>query len=90
MSVGLTFRLGTNRAASRSEPHGEVPRRAPARRGAVEHAAWCVQHGPTGCEGQVFSLPGTNLLLWLSAPSVDDPRLVIEGPDGIVELPVDA
>jgi hypothetical protein len=38
----------------------------------------------------VFSLPGTKLLLWLSAPSADDPRLVVEGPDGVVELPVDA
>ena len=90
MSVGLPFGLGTNRASSRPEPHGEVPHRAPRRPGAIEHATWCVQHGPAGCEGQVFSLPGTNLLLWLSAPSVDDPRLVVEGPDGVVELPVDA
>ena len=91
MSVGLTFPLGTSRAAARREPHGEVPRRAPRRRSpAVEHAPWCVEHGPAGCEGQVFSLPGTQLLLWLTAPSRDDPRLVVEGPDGVVELPVEA
>lgn len=89
MSVGLTFPLGMSRAAARRAPHGELPRRAP-RRAAVEHAPWCVQHGPAGCEGQVFSLPGTKLLLWLSAPSTDDPRLIVEGPDGVVELPVEA
>jgi hypothetical protein len=91
VSVGLTFPLGTARAAARREPHGEVPRWAPRRRSAaVEHAPWCVQHGPAGCEGQVFSLPGTQLHIWLSAPSTDDARLVVEGPDGVVELPVDA
>jgi hypothetical protein len=91
VSVGLTFPLGTARTAARWEPHGDVPGRAPRRRtAAVEHAPWCVQHGPAGCEGQVFSLPGTKLLLWLSAPSADDARLVVEGPDGIVELPVEA
>ena len=91
MSVGLTFPLGSSRVAARREPHSDVPRRAPRRRSAPpEHTAWCVHHGPAGCEGQVFSLPGTKLLLWLSAPSTDDPRLVVEGPDGVVELPVDA
>jgi hypothetical protein len=90
VTVGLTFPLGMSRAAARREPDGGVPRRAPRRRPAVEHAPWCVQHGPAGCEGQVFSLPGTKLLLWLSAPSTDDPRLVVEGPDGVVELPVEA
>jgi hypothetical protein len=49
-----------------------------------------VHHGPAGCEGQVFSLPGTRLLVWLSAPSADDARLVVEGPDGITQLPVEA
>jgi hypothetical protein len=94
VTVGLTFPLGspfgTSRAAARREPHAEVPRRGPRRRASVEHAPWCVQHGPAGCQGQVFSLPGTTLLLWLSAPSTDDPRLVVEGPDGVVELPVEA
>jgi hypothetical protein len=90
VAAGLTFPFGGNRAAARREPHGEVPRWAPRRHAAVEHAAWCVQHGPAGCEGQVFSLPGTKLLIWLSAPSTDDPRLVVEGPDGVVELPVEA
>ena len=64
-----------------------APRRAAA---AAEHAAWCVHHGPAGCEGQVFSLPGTRLLVWLTAPSTDDARLVVEGPDGITQLPVEA
>jgi hypothetical protein len=59
-------------------------------RPAARHAPWCVRHGAAGCEGQVFSLPGTKLLLWLSAPSADDARLVVEGPDGVVELPVEA
>jgi hypothetical protein len=54
----------------------------------VEHAEWCVHHGPSGCEGQIFSLPGTRLLVWMTAPSADDPRLVVEGPDGVVQLPV--
>jgi hypothetical protein len=73
----------------RREPRGRVFARAPHRSAATpEHAPWCVQHGPAGCEGQVFSLPGTRLLVWLSAPSADDPRLVIEGPDGITQLPV--
>jgi hypothetical protein len=49
-----------------------------------------VQHGASGCEGQVFSLPGTQLLVWLSAPSEGDARLVVEGPDGITQLPVQA
>ena len=49
-----------------------------------------VHHGPAGCEGQVFSLPGTQLLVWLTAPSMDDARLVVEGPDGITQLPVEA
>jgi hypothetical protein len=89
--VALTFSLGAHRAATRSEPHGEVGRAAPRRRTAdAGHAPWCVQHGPGGCEGQVFSLPGTKLLIWLSAPSADDARLVVEGPDGVVQLPVEA
>jgi len=83
--------LGSRHAEARRQPHDEVRRSAPPRRGATtEHAPWCVQHGPGGCEGQVFSLPGTKLLLWLSAPSTDDPRLVVEGPDGVVQLPVEA
>jgi hypothetical protein len=65
-------------------------RRTGARRADVEHAPWCVQHGAAGCAGQVFSLPGTKLLLWLSAPTAGDPRLVVEGPDGVIQLPVDA
>ncbi len=75
----------------RREPRGRVFARAPHRRApAGEHAPWCVQHGSSGCAGQVFSLPGTQLLVWLSAPSTDDPRLVVEGPDGITQLPVQA
>ena len=46
--------------------------------------------GPAGCEGQVFSLPGTKLHIWLTAPTTGDPRLVVEGPDGVVQLPVEA
>jgi hypothetical protein len=77
MTVGLTF--GSHRAnTARSSKHG------------AEHATWCVQHGPAGCEGQVFSLPGTNLHIWLTAPSAGDPRLVVEGPEGVVQLPVEA
>ena len=30
---------------------------------------WCVHHGAAGCEGQVFSLPGTRLLLWMTRPA---------------------
>jgi hypothetical protein len=74
----------------RHEPRARVFARAPRRSAASEHAPWCVQHGPGGCEGQVFSLPGTELLVWLSAPSTDDARLVVEGPDGITQLPVQA
>ncbi len=94
--MAFTFSLGSHRSDgqrpdARREPHGAVRRPAPRRRGATtEHAPWCVQHGPSGCEGQVFSLPGTKLLLWLSAPSTGDPRLVVEGPDGVVQLPVEA
>ncbi len=62
----------------------------PRRPGHPEHAEWCVNHGASGCEGQIFALPGTRLLVWMSAPSGDDPRLVVEGPDGIVQLPVQA
>ena len=82
----------TVRAAGvRREPRGRVFARAPHRRApAGEHAPWCVQHGPSGCAGQVFSLPGTQLLVWLSAPSADDARLVVEGPDGVTQLPVQA
>jgi hypothetical protein len=74
----------------RHEPRARVFARAPRRSAAAEHAPWCVQHGPAGCEGQIFSLPGTQLLVWLSAPSTDDARLVVEGPDGITQLPVQA
>ena len=82
----------TVRAAGvRREPRGRLFARAPHRRAeAGEHASWCVQHGPSGCSGQVFSLPGTQLLVWLSAPSADDARLVVEGPDGVTQLPVQA
>ena len=69
----------------RREPRARAPRAHSA-----EHAPWCVQHGASGCEGQVFSLPGTQLLVWLSAPSAGDARLVVEGPDGITQLPVQA
>ena len=75
----------------RREPRARVFARAPRRAAAAaEHAAWCVHHGPGGCEGQVFSLPGTQLLVWLTAPSADDARLVVEGPGGITQLPVEA
>ena len=78
-------------AGARREPRGRVFARAPRRRSSAgEHAPWCVQHGPSGCAGQVFSLPGTELLVWLSAPSTDDARLVVEGPDGVTQLPVQA
>ena len=73
----------------RHEPPARVFARAPRRSAAAgEHTPWCVHHGAAGCEGQVFSLPGTQLLVWLSAPSADDPRLVVEGPDGVTQLPV--
>jgi hypothetical protein len=49
-----------------------------------------VQHGAAGCTGEVFSLPGTRLLVWLTAPSAGDARLVVEGPDGVTQLPVEA
>jgi hypothetical protein len=77
MTVGLTF--PSHRA---NTAHSSKHR--------AEHAEWCVQHGPGGCEGQVFSLPGTKLHIWLTAPSAGDPRLVVEGPDGVVQLPVEA
>jgi hypothetical protein len=78
-------------APSRSTPWAGITRPVLRRRTAeVEHAAWCVHHGPAGCEGQIFSLPGTQLLVWLSAPSAGDARLVVEGPDGISQLPVSA
>jgi hypothetical protein len=77
MTVGLTF--GSHRANTRH-----------ANEHCAEHAPWCVQHGPTGCEGQVFSLPGTKLHIWLTAPTAGDPRLVVEGPEGLVQLPVEA
>jgi hypothetical protein len=67
-----------------------LPRHGLLRRARPEHADWCVHHGASGCEGQIFALPGTRLLVWMSAPSGDDPRLVVEGPDGIVQLPVQA
>jgi hypothetical protein len=83
--------LTVRAAGARREPRGRVFARAPRRRSAAgEHAPWCVQHGPSGCAGQVFSLPGTDLLVWLSAPSTDDARLVVEGPDGVTQLPVQA
>ena len=77
---------------TRREPRGRLFGRAPRRVGgrSGEHASWCVQHGPAGCTGEVFSLPGTRLLVWLTAPSVDDARLVVEGPDGLTQLPVEA
>ncbi len=74
---------------ARREPRGRLFGRAPRRPGG-EHASWCVQHGPAGCTGEVFSLPGTRLLVWLTAPSAGDARLVVEGPDGVTQLPVDA
>jgi hypothetical protein len=77
MTIGLTF--DAHRAnTGRGNKHR------------AEHAAWCVQHGAGGCEGQVFSLPGTKLHIWLTAPTAGDPRLVVEGPEGVVQLPVEA
>jgi len=77
MTVGLTF--GSHRVNT-----------AHSTKLGAEHAPWCVQHGPAGCEGQVFSLPGTKLHIWLTAPSAGDPRLVVEGPEGVVQIPVEA
>ncbi len=74
----------------RREPRARAFARAQRPVHSAEHAPWCVQHGASGCEGQVFSLPGTQLLVWLSAPSAGDARLVVEGPDGITQLPVQA
>jgi hypothetical protein len=90
--TGVTAPSTSHRVSGpRREPRARLFPRAPRRSAAAgEHAPWCVQHGPAGCEGQVFSLPGTQLLVWLSAPSADDPRLVVEGPDGITQLPVQA
>ena len=91
MVTGVTAPAAFSRVPGlRREPRSRVFARAPRRSAASEHAPWCVQHGPAGCEGQVFSLPGTRLLVWLTAPSADDPRLVVEGPDGITQLPVQA
>lgn len=82
---------GSRVVPDRQEPRGRLFGRAPRRHAAdAGHTPWCVRHGESGCEGQVFSLPGTQLLVWLSAPSAGDPRLVVEGPGGVTQLPVDA
>lgn len=53
-----------------------------------DHPGWCVQHSPAGCLGAAYTVPGTLLRVWLSAPSAGDTRLVVDGPGGCGELPV--
>jgi hypothetical protein len=64
-----------------------LPLPRPAR--SSEHPAWCVHHGPSGCLGQPVTLPGSRVTVWLSATTSTDPRLVIDGPGGTVEVPVE-
>lgn len=53
------------------------------------HAAWCLHHGAQGCLGPAIHLPGTRITVWLSALTANDPRLVVDGPGGVVEVPVE-
>ena len=73
MTVGLTSPFG-NRAPSRraqGPTRGDAPRlRAAA---GTEHASWCVQHTATGCQGQIFSLPGLGNEAILSIQQFDLP-----------------
>jgi hypothetical protein len=52
------------------------------------HPDWCVQHSAHGCLGAPFTLPGTDLRVWLAAPTPGDARLVVDSPGGYVEMPV--
>jgi hypothetical protein len=52
------------------------------------HPAWCVQHSGVGCIGQAVTVPGSRLTVWLAAGTASDPRLVIDGPGGWYEVPV--
>jgi hypothetical protein len=52
------------------------------------HPAWCVQHSADGCLGQAVGVPGSRISVWLAAPTTSDPRLVIDGPGGWYEVPV--
>ncbi len=53
-----------------------------------DHPEWCVHHSSHGCIGAPFTLPGSNLRVWLSAPTAGDARLIVDGPGGYIELPV--
>ena len=55
---------------------------------AAAHPGWCVQHSSHGCLGAPFTLPGTDLRVWLAAPTPGDARLVVDSPGGYVEMPV--
>jgi len=36
-----------------------------------------------------MDVPGSKITVWLSAPTPDDPRLIVDGPGGVVEIPVE-
>ncbi|NLT56112.1 MAG: hypothetical protein GXX79_16480 [Actinomycetales bacterium] len=55
----------------------------------TEHHPWCVHHSPRGCLGTAMDVPGSKITVWLSAPTPDDPRLIVDGPGGVVEIPVE-
>ena len=55
----------------------------------ASHPSWCVHHGAHGCLGKLTTLPGSRVTVWLSATTPTDPRLIIDGPGGVIEVPVE-
>ena len=50
---------------------------------------WCMEHGPEGCLGRAWRVPGTAVTVWLSRPPAGGSVLTVDGP-GIrrTEVPV--
>ncbi len=69
-------------------PLSALSARSPGSTGTQQHPPWCTHHSAHGCLGEAFTLPGTGLRVWLSAPTAGDTRLVVDGPGGYGELPV--
>ena len=50
---------------------------------------WCVDHGPEGCLGRAWRVPGTSMIVWLARPPGHEATLTVDGPEvARIEVPV--
>jgi hypothetical protein len=48
-----------------------------------------VDHGPEGCLGRAWRVPGTSMIVWLARPPGHEATLTVDGPEvARVEVPV--